>query len=86
MRRKLAERARAAWKDATLLCITHDVASTKAFLRVLVIHAGEIVEDGSPEDLYNRPASRYCDREDAVRELLWNGAHWLRFSLSRGRL
>jgi len=89
MRREFAERARAAWKDATLLCITHDVASTKAFPRVLVVHAGEIVEDGSPDDLYNRPDSRYralCDREDAVRERLWNGAHWRRFSLSGGRL
>jgi ABC-type transport system involved in cytochrome bd biosynthesis fused ATPase/permease subunit len=36
-RRAAIERARERWWDATLLCITHDVADTEAFERVLVI-------------------------------------------------
>lgn len=89
MRDEFATRARAAWKDATLLCITHDVASTRAFPRVLVIEDGEVREDGDPAELYAREGSRYralCDREDQVRDLLWNTASWRRFRMDSGRL
>lgn len=89
MRDEFAARARAAWKDATLLCITHDVASTRAFQRVLVIEDGELLEDGDPAVLYAQEGSRYralCDREDQVRELLWNAAGWRRFTMESGLL
>src|SRR5581483_7356064 len=36
-RRALLERARARWRGATLLCITHDVEDTLTFDRVLVV-------------------------------------------------
>jgi len=89
MRDEFATRAREAWKDATLLCITHDVASTRAFPRVLVIEDGELREDGDPAELYAHAGSRYralCDREDSVRDLLWNAASWRRFRMTRGSL
>lgn len=89
MRDEFAARAREAWKDATLLCITHDVASTRAFPRVLVIEGGRIIEDGNPAELYASEESRYrqlCDREDQVREKLWNAASWRRLRMDEGRL
>jgi ATP-binding cassette subfamily B protein len=89
MRDEFAARAREAWKDATLLCITHDVASTRAFPRVLVIEGGRIIEDGNPAELYANEESRYrqlCDREDQVREKLWNAASWRRLRMEDGRL
>src|SRR5439155_4044962 len=52
-RRQLAA-ARACWRDATLLCVTHDLAETQTFARVLVIDGGRIVEDGAPVQLAAR--------------------------------
>jgi len=52
--------ARKRWKDATLLCITHDIGQTRSFGRVLVIEGGRIVEDDSPTVLAERSASRYA--------------------------
>jgi ATP-binding cassette subfamily B protein len=89
MREEFVARARESWKDATLLCITHDVASTKAFSRVLVIENGRIIEDGSPSDLCASQESRYrqlCDREDEVRNRLWNAVSWRRLRMTEGRL
>lgn len=89
MRDEFAARAREAWKDATLLCITHDVASTRVFPRVLVIEDGQLREDGDPAELYARPDSRYralCDREEQVRDLLWNAATWRRIRMDKGHL
>ena len=89
MRDEFVERARAVWKDATLLCITHDVASTRGFSRVLVIEDGQVCEDGDPAELYARTTSRYrqlCDREDQVRAQLWNAVAWRRLRMEQGRL
>ena len=52
--------ARARWKDATLLCITHDIGQTRGFARVLVIEGGRIIEDGAPSVLAERSDSRYA--------------------------
>ena len=79
-RRELLSRARRMWRHATLLCITHDVSETRAFARVLVVEGGQIVEDGPPADLAQRPGSRYqtmLAMEAAVREDLWSSAAWL---------
>src|SRR5262249_4895737 len=55
----LLQRARQEWRAATLLCITHDVQSTQAFDRVLVVEQGRIIEDDAPAHLATRPESRY---------------------------
>lgn len=88
-RRALLQATRAHWRDATLLCITHDIGETRGFRRVLVIADGRIVEDGSPGRLAARKKSRYralLDGEEAVRRGLWEGAHWRRLWLEGGRL
>jgi ATP-binding cassette subfamily B protein len=63
-----------------VLCVTHDVAETLPFRRVLVIDGGRIVEDGSPMHLAAQP-TRYkalLDAEKTVREQMWQGDHWRR--------
>jgi ATP-binding cassette subfamily B protein len=88
-RRELLSRARRMWRHATLLCITHDVSETRAFARVLVVEGGQIVEDGPPADLAQRPGSRYqamLAMEAAVREDLWSSAAWRRLELKEGLL
>lgn len=88
-RRELLLRAREHWHEATLICITHDVAETQGFERVLVVEDGRIVEDGHPAALAAQPASRYramLDAEEAVRTGLWEGQRWRRLWIEQGRL
>ncbi|WP_394829657.1 ATP-binding cassette domain-containing protein [Pendulispora albinea] len=88
-RRALLARARARWKDATLLCVMHDVSETRTFDRVLVVERGQVHEDGAPEELLARPSSRYramLEAEAEVREQLWSGNGWRRWNVRRGRL
>ena len=88
-RHLLLEAARRRWSHATLLAITHDVAETKSFDRVLVIEGGKIIEDGSPLELFSRPGSRYralCAAEAEVREQMWQGSQWRRLRMDSGSL
>ena len=75
-------------RDATLLYITHDVADTRDFERVLVIENARIVEDGSPAQLAASD-SRYhalLDAEHAVRRGLWANRKWRRLRMEGGCL
>jgi ATP-binding cassette subfamily B protein len=88
-RQRLLERARHAWRDATLLCVTHDVGAALTFDRVLVMAEGRIVEDGSPAALAARPDTHFhamLDAETMVREGLWQNAAWRTLTLQRGRV
>jgi ATP-binding cassette subfamily B protein len=88
-RRVLLARSRDLWRGGTLLAITHDVAETRAFDRVLVLDGGRIVEDGAPRDLLENPSSRYralIDAEEDVREGIWSRGEWRRLRLDGGRL
>jgi ATP-binding cassette subfamily B protein len=87
-RRALLAEARQWWRSVTLLCVTHDVAETMAFDRVLVVEDGRIIEDGAPGSLMARE-SRYRDlieAEAAVGESMWKGDFWRRLTLAGGRL
>jgi ABC-type multidrug transport system fused ATPase/permease subunit len=87
-RRALLRRARQVWREATLLCVTHDIGETRDFERVLVIEAGRVVEDGCPAALAEAP-SRYralLDAEQALQSELWSGENWRRMRLEEGRL
>ena len=64
-RSAMLKAARVRWKDATLLCITHDIVQTRGFERVLVIEGGRIIEDGPPDRLAERHDSRYARLLDA---------------------
>jgi len=88
-RRELLARARQLWRQATLLCITHDVGETRAFDRVLVMEGGRIIEDGTPTRLAGQPQSRYStllEAEVAVQQGLWSRGRWRRLWLNEGRL
>jgi ATP-binding cassette subfamily B protein len=88
-RRHLLARALAWWGKATILCVTHDVAETREFDRVLVIEGGRIVEDGPPAALAADPASRYAamlDAEVSLLNTLWGGAEWRRVRMEAGHL
>lgn len=88
-RQALLARAREHWKGVTLLCVTHDVADTADFPRVLVLEGGRIVEDEAPETLAAREGSRYRamrEADRAVRETLWRAAGWRWLRLTQGRL
>jgi ABC-type bacteriocin/lantibiotic exporter with double-glycine peptidase domain len=88
-RRSVMEQARKAWREQTLLAVTHDVSDTLDLPRVLVMENGGIVEDGNPCVLAADPHSRYralLDAEEAVRRGLWASAHWRRLRLNDGKL
>lgn len=81
--------ARLHWAPATILCVTHDVAETLGFDRVLVLEKGRIVEDGSPSELSARPGSRYgalLDAERRVAAELRASPDLRRIRLERGHL
>lgn len=88
-RRALLSEARRHWVGTTLICITHDVGETLEFDRVLVMDKGRIIEQGTPHQLVEQPTSRYAAMlaaEKTVRQELWAGTEWQRFSIERGRL
>lgn len=87
-RGRLLAEARAHWADSTLLCVTHDLAETMTFDRVLVIEHGRIVEDGTPRRLAER-RSRYralLEAEWRVREHLWQSDTWRRVHVADGQV
>jgi ATP-binding cassette subfamily B protein len=88
-RRELLAEARALWRDATLVFISHDVGDTQDFERVLVVDEGRIVEDDSPASLLQRPDSLYhtlLAADNALRQQLWSSATWRRLWLEDGQL
>jgi ABC-type bacteriocin/lantibiotic exporter with double-glycine peptidase domain len=88
-RQALLSRARRRWSSATLFCVTHDIAETAAFPRVLVIADGHVAEDGAPAALLARPGSRYAAlaaAERRVRAAAWSGDRWRRLRLEDRRI
>ncbi len=88
-RRELLRHAREFWRDATLLCITHDVSETRDFDRVVVIEHGRIAESGRPGELAFEPGSRYAELLEAEEETcsgLWGGKLWRRVQVHSGRV
>ena len=84
-RRILLARARNLWKDATLLCITHDISEAQPFDRVIVIEEGRMVEDASPKDAGPR-LQAMLQAEHAIREELWATTDWRHLKLEEGTL
>jgi ATP-binding cassette subfamily B protein len=88
-RRRLLAAVRRRWSGATMFCVTHDLAETLAFDRVLVIEGGRLVEDGAPADLARDPASRYSALLRAETEgaaATWRHPAWRRLRLLGGRV
>jgi len=88
-RTRLLHTARQHWRNATLLLISHDVADTRDFDRVLVMEQGHIVEQGPPMQLATQANSRYLhllQAEQAIFEHSWNSVAWHRLWLENGRI
>ncbi len=87
-RTELLARARRHWRDATLLCVTHDVGETRRFERVVVMDGGRIVEHGHPDELAARDGhySRMLRAEEEVWNRIWADPGWRRLRIDRGRL
>ena len=88
-RARLLAESRRLWKDVTMFCVTHDVAQTQGFDRVLVIEGGRIIENGSPKELLDKETSRYkallnADLEN--HQQLWRSGSWRHWWLADGRL
>lgn len=77
------------WRDATILCATHDVSETTGFDRVLVVEDGQVVEDGSPGALAAVPSSRYrqlLEADEAARAALFGASGWRRWRVQDGQV
>ncbi|WP_165942686.1 cysteine peptidase family C39 domain-containing protein [Micromonospora sp. KC721] len=85
-RGRLLPRARTWWPGATMIFITHDVTDTLDFPRVLVVDDGQIVEDGDPAVLAQKPESTYRGLLDAAEgaEAQLTGPAWTHVRVSRG--
>ena len=86
-RRRLLDRSRAAWRRATMLCVTHDIGATMSFDRVLVIENGRIVEDGAPASLAADAGSRYSRmlaEETAVLRMWESQTVWRELTIDDG--
>lgn len=88
-RRELLARARQIWRDATVLCVTHDIHQTRSFDRVIVIEGGQICECGTPTDLLADAGSRYSQLVAAERNAyagLWSAHFWRRIWVEDGKV
>jgi ABC-type bacteriocin/lantibiotic exporter with double-glycine peptidase domain len=88
-RQRLLERARAGWRGATVLFVTHDVAHALDFERVLVMQHGRLVEDGPPRALASREGSAFAEllaAEEATRAALPGSASWRRLVMVDGKI
>jgi ATP-binding cassette subfamily B protein len=80
-------RCRDQWPDATLVCVTHDVAQTLEFPRVIVMHGGRVVENGPPAALAADSKTRYSrmlESEHQGRQRLWSADSWRRVLVRDG--
>lgn len=86
-RRRLLDRARRRWPGATLVCISHDIAETRGFDRVVVIDDGRIAEQGAPAALA-AAAGPYAAllAADAHAARAWRDPRWQHRWLDGGRL
>lgn len=87
-RRRLMDVARRRWREATLICVSHDISDTLEFDRVIVIEDGEVVEDGPPKRLAAKP-SRFAEllqSEKQAQEHIWRGREWRRLEIEDGRV
>ena len=87
-RHRLIAKVRHAWRQATLIWITHEVEQTLELPWIWVVEGGRLVEEGEPGSLARRRGSRYrhwIERGAAAREL-WTSADWRRLRVERGRV
>lgn len=87
-RKSLLAHARQRWAGVTLFYVTHDVAETRAFDRVVVVERGRIVEEGDPRNL-SATASRYrrlVQTQETTAARLATSGEWQRLRMESGHL
>jgi ATP-binding cassette subfamily B protein len=86
-RQQALQNVRERFRSATLFLATHNVRAALDLDRVLVMHDGTIVEDGSPRELAGRADShfrRMLDADDALSARVWRRGDWRRLRLVDG--
>ena len=71
---------------STMLFVSHDISHAMSFDRVLVVDAGKIVEDGSPQELSTQDSAfaRLLNAEKELLETAWSGRRWRRLRVEAG--
>ena len=81
--------ARRQFTAATMFFITHDVADTLDFDRVVVLEHGRILEQGRPRALWADATSRYralFDEDEVIQLSVWSHPIWRRVRMANGVL
>lgn len=87
-RAELLSRVRGLWRNATLICVTHDIEATTRFDHVVVMRDGRVAEQAPPAELLQRPHSSYralLEAERAMQDDLTRTT-WRRLRLEDGRI
>jgi ABC-type bacteriocin/lantibiotic exporter with double-glycine peptidase domain len=74
---------------ATVIEVTHDVADTRDYDRILVVEDGRLVEEGAPGELLASAGSRYralVEADHASETEVWEAEHWRRFRVEDGHV
>ena len=88
IRKELLLRARQHWKEATLICISHDVALTFDFDRVVLMEHGQIREIGKPRELASQNSyfSELLEQEQKIFSHFWSAPNWRHIEIQNGLL
>jgi hypothetical protein len=86
--KSMAAEALARWQGATILMVSHDLDSCRAFPRVLVIEGGRLVEDGAPADLLTQGGAfaRLGSAAADLQSQRWTDPAWRRWRVGEGRV
>lgn len=87
-RERLTANVRAAFPNATLFSVSHDIRSALDFPRVLVVEDGRIAEDGPPRMLAAEQGrfKRLLDAEAHALLELWGDSAWRRLLVAKGKV
>jgi ATP-binding cassette subfamily B protein len=89
VRHRMLRRARELWRNATLLCVTHDVKEALGFDRVWVVEEGRLVEHGAPAELMandNSRLNRILQKIEETELSVWGDPAWRRLRMEKGAL
>lgn len=88
-REHLLQKIRTIHADATIVCITHDISEAIKFSHVVVVGEGQLLEQGNPYNLLEKPESalsRLHEDEQKVLHSLLQDETWQPLHLVNGRL
>ncbi|MBP9707775.1 MAG: ATP-binding cassette domain-containing protein [Oligoflexales bacterium] len=80
--------ARNHWREATMLCVMHEIALASEFDKVIVVDSGVVVEVGEPRRLL-RKKSYFADMLESEQQMnldLWKRSSWKKFYLANHKV